>query len=164
MILGNMTGNYLAVSSATFLVGMTGCFWKCEKTFSHLGKCIRMLQINLHPFSWVRQIMLRCTEDPLMQNPSLLQTATVRTPLLGLHLPSLSLHFVANALCLHIFSLPWQPCNLPAGFIPSFASSPPAKEAKYSSLCSTSWCPDSVLADIFSALLLQMDLDKSGKL
>lgn len=111
MILGNMTGNYLAVSSATFLVGMTGFFWKCEKTFSHLGKRIRMLQINLHPFPWVRQVMLRCTEDRLMQNPSLLQTATVRTPLLGLHLPSLSLHFVANALCLHIFTSPGSPAT-----------------------------------------------------
>lgn len=62
------------------------------------------------------------------------------------------------------FYLSWQPCNLPAGFIPSFTSSPPVKEAKYSSLCSTSWCPDSVLADILSTLLLRMGLDKSSKL
>lgn len=117
MFLGSTAGDNSAVSAAAFSKGMTGSFRKREETFSHLGNSIKMLQINLHPFCPVKQSMLR--GDLLMQNPSLLQMATVKTPLLGLHVPRLSLHFIADVLLLHIFFLSWQLCKLPAGLIPS---------------------------------------------
>lgn len=117
MLLGSTAGDDSAVSAGAFFKGMIGSFRKCQEAFSHLGNSIKMLQINLHPFCPVKQSMLR--EDLLMQNPSLLQTATVKTPLLGLPVPRLSLHFIADVSRLHIFFLSWQLCKLAAGFVPS---------------------------------------------
>lgn len=62
MILEGTAGNCSAVSTITFFEVMTGCFWKHRETFSHLDKTIRMLQISLHAFFWVKQSLLRSVQ------------------------------------------------------------------------------------------------------
>lgn len=151
-----------AVSTATFFVAWHGFFPRCGEMFSCLSKAIMMPVDQSSPifskkakFCWDAERKSHWCKNLLSPKQQIL--------LLGLHVLGLSFHFAANALHLYIFSFSWQPYQLPAVLYSSFASSPPVVEAKHSSLCATSWCPDLVLADIFAAPLLQMALDKSRK-
>lgn len=141
---------------------MTGFFPKHGETFSHPSKGILMLVDQSSPIFSNKAKHAEMHKGRAV-SAKRFYPLNVRTLLLGLHVLGLFLHFVANALHLHIFSFSWQPCQLPAVFFSLFASSPPVVEAKHSSLCATSWCPDLVLADVFAAPLPQMGLDKSSK-
>lgn len=154
-----------AVSTTTFFVAWQGFFSKMWRGIFMFEQAIMRLVDQPSPiFSKKAKHAEMQKGRAIDAKPfSLLNLKSVRTHLLGLCILGLSLHFVANALHLHIFSFSWQPCQLPAVFYSSFASSPPVVETKHSSFCATSWHPDEVLADIFAAALLQMGLDKSSK-
>lgn len=139
-------------------------FLKAQRNFFISGQDYQDAADQSSCIFWVKQSLLRCVQGRSANAKCISPPNGNCQDTSPLHIYNLSLHFVENVLHWHIFSLSWQLCQLPAGYFPSFASTAPATEAKCSSLCATSWCPDSVLAGIFAAPLLQMGLDKPSKM